>query len=142
MSQLPPLMRDQRAIDAGHLNVLAIFHFVAAGMALLGIAFLGLHYALFHAFLSDPAMWAKQKNPPPKEFFAMFEWFYVVFGVWFGASAIFNLISGLCIRRRTHRNFSIMVAAFNCLQMPLGTVLGVFTIIVLMRDTVREVYQS
>jgi len=142
MSQLPPLLRDQRAIDAGHLDVLAIFHFVAAGMGLLGIGFLGLHFALFHAFLSNPAMWAAQKNPPPKELFAMFQWFYVLFGIWFVASAILNLISGLCIRRRTHRIFSVVVAAFNCLQMPLGTVLGIFTIIVLMRDTVREVYQS
>ena len=29
-------------------------------LGLLGIAFLGLHFALFHAFLSNPAMWAAQ----------------------------------------------------------------------------------
>jgi hypothetical protein len=140
--QLPPLLRDQYAIDAAHLNLLAIFHLIAAGLALLGVAFLGLHFALFHAVLSNPAMWTAQKNPPPKELFEMFRWFYVVFGVWSVASAILNLISGLCLKHRTHRVFSVAVAAFNCLQMPLGTVLGVFTIIVLMRDTVRAVYRS
>jgi hypothetical protein len=31
MSELPPLPRDQRKIDADHLNLLAIFHFVGAG---------------------------------------------------------------------------------------------------------------
>ena len=142
MSQLPPLLRDQRKIDADQLKLLSIFHFVAAGMALLGVAFLGLHFAMFHAFLSDPAMWAAQKQPPPREFFAMFQWFYLVFGVWFVASGILNVISGLCIRRTAHRTFSLVVAGFNCLHMPLGTVLGIFTIIVLVRDTVRESYQA
>jgi hypothetical protein len=37
---LPPLPRDQRKIDADHLNLLAIFHFVGAGLAVLGILFL------------------------------------------------------------------------------------------------------
>ena len=141
MSQSPPLLRDQRTTDASHLNLLSIFHFVSAGMALLGIAFMALQFGMFHALMSDPAAWAAQKNPPPREFFALFQWLFAVLGVWFGACAILNVISAFCIRARTHRIFSVVVAAVNCLQMPLGTVLGIFTIIVLMRDTVREVYQ-
>jgi len=35
MTQLAPLPRDQRKIDKDHLNLLAIFHFVGAGLALL-----------------------------------------------------------------------------------------------------------
>ena len=54
MSELPPLPRDQRKIDADHLNLLAIFHFVGAGLALLGIAFLVTHYAFMHAMLTNP----------------------------------------------------------------------------------------
>ena len=37
MIELPPLPRDQRKIDADHLNLLAIFHFVGAGLALLAV---------------------------------------------------------------------------------------------------------
>jgi len=33
---LPPLRRDQRKIDKNHLNQLAIFHFVGAGLAVPG----------------------------------------------------------------------------------------------------------
>jgi hypothetical protein len=34
----------------------------------------------------------------------------------------------------------LIIAVLNCLQIPFGTALGVFTIIVLSRDSVRELY--
>ena len=40
MKDLPQLPRDQRQIDAGHLKLLMIFHFVAAGLSVLGLLFL------------------------------------------------------------------------------------------------------
>jgi len=143
MNELPPIPRDQRKIDADHLKLLSIFHFVGAGLAVLGLLFLLAHFAIFHAFLSNPKIWQDQKQaPPPAEFFAVFKWFYLVFGVWFFASGVLNVISGLCLRAKKHRTFSLIVAAINCLHIPLGTVLGVFTIIVLIRDSVRELYDA
>ena len=130
-------------MDADQLKLLSVFHFVGAGFALLGILFLLAHFALFHAFLSDPKMWQNQKQqPPPAEFFAIFKWLYLIFGAWFLASGILNVISGLCLRARTHRTFSLVVAGVNCLHIPIGTLLGVFTIIVLLRDSVRETYDA
>ncbi len=143
MSELPPLLRDQRKVDADHLKLLSVFHFIGAGLALLGILFLLGHWALMHAFLDNPKMWENQKqSPPPAEFFAIFKWFYLVFAVWFVASGVLNLISGLCIRARKHRTFSMVVAGINCAHIPLGTVLGVFTIIILVRNSVRELYEA
>jgi len=57
MTELPPLLRDQRKIDAEHLNLLSIFHFVGAGLALLGILFVVAHFSIFHAVFSNPKMW-------------------------------------------------------------------------------------
>jgi hypothetical protein len=137
-------MRDQRKTDADHLRLLSIFHFVGAGLAALGICFLALHYLGFHAFLDNPEMWKNQKGavPPPKEFFAMFKWFYVFFGMWFVASGILNVISGIFIGRQKFRTFSLIVAVINCIHIPLGTVLGVFTIVVLLRPSVRDLYEA
>jgi hypothetical protein len=64
------------------------------------------------------------------------------FGAWFPASGVLNVISGLCLRARKYRAFSLVVACVNCLHIPLGTVLGVFTIVVLVRDSVRELYEA
>ena len=68
--------------------------------------------------------------------------FYLAGAVWFVASAILNVISGVCLRARKGRTFSLVVAGINCLHIPLGTVLGVFTIVVLVRDSVREQYSA
>ena len=142
MNGLPPLVRDQRQVDANHLRLLSIFHFIGSGLGAVGILFLLGHYALFSTIFSNPKMWENQKqSPPPPELFVMLKWMYLVFGCWFLTSVILNLLSGLFILRRKHRVFSLVVAAINCLHLPLGTVLGVFTIIVLLRQSVVELYE-
>ena len=113
-----------------------------AGLAIFGILFLLVHYALFSAFISNPKLSANQASGglSPAEFFGYFKWFYLVMGVWFAGSGILNVISGFCIRARRHRCFSMFVSGVNCLHLPLGTVLGVFTLIVLVRNSIRDLY--
>jgi len=137
-------MRDQRKIDADHLRLLAIFHFVVAGLALIGIGFLCLHYAFMNAIINNPEMWKNQKSggPPPEQFFAIFKWFYLFFGGFLVLGGIGNLLSGLFIQRRKNRTFSLIIAGVNCIQMPFGTALGVFTFVTLLRDSVRETYEA
>ena len=141
MDTLPPILRDQRKVDADQLRLLSIFHFVGAGFAALGLLFLFAHYSMFHLLFSDPKMFEGQKGgPPPKELFQVLRWFYLLFGLWFLASFVLNLVSGFYLRAGKCRAFSLVVAGINCLHMPLGTVLGVFTIVVLARESVKEVY--
>ena len=143
MSDLPPLMRDQRKVDADHLKILAILHFVGAGLALVGLLFVFAHFMFMRFFFANPKLWEGQKSgPPPAEFFAAFKWFYLVFAVWLIASCVLNVISGLSLRARKRRTLSLVVAGLNCIHIPLGTGLGVFTIIVLLRDSVRELYEA
>jgi hypothetical protein len=61
---------------------------------------------------------------------------------WFGASLVLNILAGKYLGARKHRTFCFVVAATNCLYTPLGTVLGIFTIIVLLRDSVRATFQG
>jgi len=137
-------MSDQRKVDADHLRLLAVFHFVVAALAAAGIGFLALHYLVLHAIVSNPEMWRNQRGGglPPREIFAIFRCLYVVFATVLVAGAVGNLLSGLFIDRRKHRTFSLIVAGLNCFQIPFGTVLGVFTLIVLLRPSVREVYDA
>lgn len=139
---LPPRIRDQRKVDADHLKLVEIFHFVYAGMALAGVFFLLAHYAVFQAFFSNPQLWESQnQTPPPAAVFAVLKWFYLIFGAWFVIGIMLNVISALCLRARKHRMFCMVVAGINCVRIPVGTVLGVFTIIVMARDSVRELYE-
>ncbi|MFZ5895051.1 MAG: hypothetical protein ACOY0T_28585 [Myxococcota bacterium] len=62
----------------------------------------------------------------------------VTFLVWVKAGLV--LFSGLSLRRGKHRTLSQVVAALCCLNVPLGTLLGVFTLMVLARPSVRAGY--
>lgn len=63
--------------------------------------------------------------------------FALLFGWTTGALTIY---SGRCLARRSRRMFSMVLAGINCLHVPFGMVLGVFTLIVLQRPTVLALY--
>ncbi|HPF68876.1 MAG TPA: hypothetical protein PLC20_14460, partial [Flavobacteriales bacterium] len=53
---------------------------------------------------------------------------------------LLNILSGRWIKQRRHRTGSIVVAAIDCLNMPLGIALGIFTIVSLSNDRVSDLY--
>lgn len=140
----PPLIAaDQCRNDDEHIKLLSVFHFVVGGLALFGIAFLFMHYFILSTVFSRPELWKQQGGAgPPAEFFSVFVYFYIFMGVVFLIACGANILSGMFLRQRKHRMFSFVVAGLNFLQMPFGTVLGVFTIIVLLRDSVRLSYAA
>ena len=52
------------------------------------------------------------------------------------------LAAGRFIARRVRRTFCLAIAAVECLVFPIGTVLGVATLIVLARPTVRSMFAT
>ena len=56
--------------------------------------------------------------------------------------AIVVFLSGRKLRQRKHWTFSVVVAGIECAFMPLGTVLGVFTLITLTKPSVKELYEE
>jgi outer membrane lipoprotein-sorting protein len=142
---LPPevMTRDQQRRDREHLKLLSIFHFVFGGLALVGMAFLFVHYFIMHTVFSNPQMWKSQPEAmPPKAFLYAFIWFYLFLGFILLTGLVLNMLSGLFLSQKRHRVFSMVVAGVDCLQMPFGTALGVFTILVLSRDSVRVLYSE
>jgi hypothetical protein len=84
---------------------------------------------------------------PPAPFTdATFGWLFIIVGstvLLFGwTCGILTIVSGRSIKRRRWRLFSLVIAGICCLNMPLGTVLGVFTFIVLLRDSVKAQYAA
>jgi hypothetical protein len=48
--------------------------------------------------------------------------------------------SGMNLKRRQKRTFSLVMACMCCMNIPLGTALGVFTLVVLSRQSVKAIY--
>ena len=141
MDTAPLISEDQRRKDDEHIKLLSVFHFLVAGLSVIGIAFLILHYYVMSSVFSNPEMWkAKDGTGPPTAFFDAFKWFYLFMGVILVVASILNIVSGVFLRQRKHRMFSLIVAGLDCVQIPFGTALGVFTLIVLLRDSVRRSY--
>ena len=138
-------MRDQSKVDDDHLRLLAIFHFLMAAMSLLGLLFIAGHFYIMHSVFANPEIWKNQKgggSPPPAELMDMFQWMYLVMALFILAGGVINFLSALYLRKKTNRVFSMVIAGINCMHMPLGTLLGVFTLMVLTRDSVRDAYND
>ena len=145
----PPLEStgDPWRKDRDQIKLLAVFHFILGAFMLLGIAFLFLHYSLMNLFFLKPEMWKLQANAPmppmpPQAFFEIMLWFYLFAGAILTLGFALNTLSGFCLWRRKHRLFSLVIGGLNCLQVPFGTALGVFTLIILFRDSVRQLYEE
>lgn len=129
--------------DAEHLRLVSIFHYVLAGLhALLGC--FGIIYVILGAvFVGNPQMFNNhngQPDPPP----ALFGGMFIAFGAFFlfMGWVIAGLLAcaGHFLGQRRHYTFCLVMACVSCLFMPFGTILGVFTILVLQRTTVRAMF--
>ncbi len=138
----PPGEPQMTSQDAEHLRLLSIFQFVYAGLMGLVALIPIIHVSIGVAILSGslPMGPSSAGGPPP----AMMGWLFVVIGgaiILMGLlTAVLNVLAGLFLRRRTHRTFCMVVSIFDCLNMPLGTALGVFTLMVLARPAVRAAF--
>ena len=126
--------------DEKHLRLLSIFHYVYGGFSLLMT--LGI-FAFFGIFA-----WviAASDKPPPKSDVdpkVMLGLMAIVFGfmiLWMAAHVVCTFLAGQFLAARRHRLFCIVIAAVNCMSVPWGTVLGVFTIIVLTQPSVCALF--
>jgi hypothetical protein len=127
--------------DTEHLWLLAIFHYVVAALAAL-FSFFPLLYSAMGGFMLYAAHHPGPHNqePPP----AIVGWIFIVFGALFFlaglAMAICILIAGRSLARQRRYWFAFVMACIECLFMPFGTILGVFTIIVLSRESVKALF--
>jgi hypothetical protein len=130
--------------DIEHLRLLAIFHYVVAGLAAL-FSFFPLLYTTVGTIFIFAARHgtAKPGEELPPEFLG---WIFAVIGsVLFLiglAMAICILIAGRSLALRKRYSFTLVMACVECVFIPFGTILGVFTIVVLSRESVRGLFSS
>ena len=130
--------------DTDQLRLLAIFHYVVAGLAALFSLF-----PLLYTMVGSIFIFAARHGTPkpgeelPPEFLG---WVFIALGsVLFLlgiAMAICILIAGRCVSRCKHYTFALVMACVECLFIPFGTILGVFTIVALSREPVKALFAT
>lgn len=129
--------------DIEHLRLLSIFHYVVGGLALLFACFPLIHVTIGSIFIYAATHAHSASGDAPPEIVGWILLFvglaFFTFGIAFGVAVLW---SGHCLARRKHRQFSFVMACIECLFVPFGTVLGVFTLVVLSRESVKALYFS
>jgi hypothetical protein len=127
--------------DEEHLRLLSIFHYVLSGLTALMACFPIIHLTFGLALVLAPKFFTDDKGGAPPAFLG---WFLVIFAATFillgWTLALMIFLNGRFLARRRHHTFCLVMAGVECIFIPFGTVLGVFTILVLERISVRQLF--
>lgn len=125
--------------DDEHLRLLTIFHYVMGGLTAFFSCLFLIHIGMGIAMLCNPHFLEPQHGQPPPPAFV--GWIFLTVGSVFflmgEALAVCMFMAGSYIRRRKHYMFAFVVACVECLIVPFGTILGVFSLITLSRESVK-----
>lgn len=126
--------------DAEHLRLLSLFHYIVGGIVGLFSLFPLIHLAFGIAILVGAFDDVDQGAPPPAFMgwlFVLLPLFIISMGLTF---AISIAIAGRKLSRQTGHLYCLVIAGLECFFMPFGTVLGVLTILVLLRPSVKVLF--
>jgi hypothetical protein len=132
-------------IDEEHLRLLSLGHYITGGLTILFASMFIFHLVFFAVIASDPQFASKagaaQAGAPDDAFrvFGVVLGVFILAGWTFGGLTIY---AGRCIKRRTKRGLCLVVACLNLLLIPVGTILGVASIMVLSRSSVKAAYEA
>ena len=128
--------------DSEQLDLLAIFHYVVAGLAAVFSFFPLIYTAVGVVFIFAARHGTvKPGEELPPEFLG---WIFAVLGsllfVVGLVMAICILIAGRSLALRRRYTFALVIACIECLFFPFGTILGVFTIVALSRESMKALF--
>jgi hypothetical protein len=124
----------QSEIAAHDLKLLSIGHYIHGGIMAF-YSFLMLVYCAFFGIMFAN-LGKNQGQMPPG--IATLMW--TIFGTLFLLSALYTLctfLAGRWLRSRRNMLFIQIVSGVNCLFVPYGTILGIFTLVVLSRPQAK-----
>ena len=124
--------------DIRQLDLLATFHYVVAGIIVLIGCFPIIHLVVGVGILMGS--FGDQKGGPPSWFGFAFIGIALLLILMMWAMAIAVWLAGSRLKNRTNYMYCLVVAAIACTFIPFGTVLGVCTIIMLMRPSVKALF--
>lgn len=129
-----------------HLDLLAIFHYIVAVLVALVSCLPLIHFAMGVMMILSPETFRENADPATDFPAQIAGWIIAAIAAAFillgWATAVLIGMTGRFLQLRKHRVFCIVVAAIECLFMPFGTVLGIFTLIILLQSEVEAMFNG
>ncbi|HVS01208.1 MAG TPA: hypothetical protein VMT16_00415 [Thermoanaerobaculia bacterium] len=136
----PPPPPSGSSEDLEHLRLLSIFHYVVGALVALFACIPLIHVAMGAFFIAGGLGGGGEDAAVAGAVGCLIMAFAAFFVAAGWTLAVCILLAGRYLSRREKYTFCLVVAAIACLFAPIGTVLGVFTIIVLMRPSVKTLF--
>lgn len=130
---------DDMDKDLEYLRMLSIGFYVQAALSALFACIPIIHVSMGAALVSGG--FAGATGPT-----VLFGWFFVVIGLiaitlgW--AYAICMFLAGQYLASHRNYTFCFVMAVISCMFAPIGTLLGVFAVVLLLRDPAKEAFGS
>jgi len=153
-SQLPPQHRYQvpPRNDIGHLRGSSTAFYVLGGVSAL-FSLIFLLYVWMGTEIQDESglfgqsrsysQYGDHNDAQARELMGTFMvtmgWVMLVIGE---TMAVLMLIAGSKLRKQQGHTFCVVISIITCLSFPFGTALGIIALIVLMRESVRELFRQ
>ena len=131
--------------DQGHLKTLSICYYVMAGLSVIATLFGAIYVVMGGMMMSGnftPSGGSHHDTEALQAMGGMFLGIGIFCILITLTSAVLEFIVARRIVERRSRMLCLIVAGINCLSMPIGTVLGVFTFIVLSRPQVATSFDQ
>lgn len=125
----------QAVIDDEHLKLLSVGYLVSGGLTALFSLF-GLFYAGMGLFMLAIALSQKSSSAPPVAAALLFGTVGLLFLAIFIVITVCKFRVASYLQQRRGRTFCLIVAALTAIAFPYGTMLSVFTFLVLCRPSV------
>lgn len=123
--------------DDEHLRLLSILYYVWGGLTAFGACFTGIYALVAGGVLT--AVSQSHDGPPGWVGPLVFVFMGFLF-LFIAAIAGLTIWTGRNLAQRKRYTFCFVMAIISCLSVPLGTALGVFTIVVLQRPSVKQLF--
>jgi len=128
--------------DVKYVDLLSLFHYVLGIITAIFSCMPFIHVFIGLAIVSGKMFTDQNASAPP----SAFGWIFVIMGSIFiligWAIAICMLIAGRKLKMRKSRMFCMIVAGVECMFMPFGTVLGVFTLVGLNKESIKDMFEN
>lgn len=135
---------DDPAITAHDLRLLSIGYYIQGGISafytLLMLGYSAFASAVFANILKTAGESGQQEIPP-----ALVSIISLLLAMMLGIACAYTaclFLAAYWLRHSRNMLFLQVLAALNCLAIPYGTVLGIFTFMVLQRPTAKQIFRK
>ena len=135
----PPPSPAVASQDEEHLRLLSIFHYVVGGVAFLAGCIPLIHFGVGALMAAGQMDGSEPGMAAVGCLFMAFSAALILAG-W--AYAVLLVVAGRSLVEHRRYMLCMVMAAISCAFAPVGTVLGVFTLIVLVRPSVKALFTA